>query len=91
MEMAAVMMKSVELDEKDGLRQHELLVQLKTENDGLRQLLAISRNNGSITTSKKEKRVEETEDTTSDSPATGTMVHKKKVTTSTSTQTDDGV
>ena len=48
MEMAAVMMKAVDLDEKDSSREHELLIQLRTENEGLRQLLAITRQNGNL-------------------------------------------
>lgn len=95
MEMAAVMMKSVDLDEKDSLRQHELLVQLKAENDGLRQLLAISRSNGSITTAKK-KDPEPVLESEQESGTTATMIPKKKAsssssTTSTATQTEDTV
>lgn len=45
MEMAAVMMKAVDLDEAVASRDQELLAQLQLENQGLRELLNISRIN----------------------------------------------
>lgn len=47
-EMAAVMKESVKLDEAANSHQQELLSRLITENKGLRELLDISRKNGSI-------------------------------------------
>ena len=46
MEMAAVMMKAVDLDEAVASHDQELLAQLQMENQGLRELLEISRSNG---------------------------------------------
>jgi len=47
-EMAAVMKESVKLDEAASNQQQELLSRLITENKGLRELLDISRKNGSL-------------------------------------------
>jgi hypothetical protein len=95
MEMAAVMMKAVELDEKDSSKDQEVLMQLRTENQGLRQLLAISRQNGSqaqrMTNSSKavaaanagNNEVEEDDDDNSQGSVDGkaTMIPKRKITT----------
>lgn len=46
MEMAAVMMKAVDLDDSTVIHDQELVAQLRQENQGLRELLSIARNNG---------------------------------------------
>ena len=88
MEMAAVMMKAVELDEKDSLHQHELLVQLRTENEGLRQMLAITRQNGNNLLQQQQQQQspaavadDRTSERRPDEPFTGstaTMIPKRK-------------
>ena len=91
MEMAAVMMKAVDLDEKDSTREHEMLVQLKTENEGLRQLLAITRQNGNLAQATgSRKAVAVPNDDAGDADAAGgtaTMIPKKKTTKSIAIQT----
>lgn len=42
-EMAAVMMKAIDLDEANDARQAELIAQLRTENKGLKELLFIAK------------------------------------------------
>lgn len=43
-DMTAVMMKAIEMDEGETHKETEQMAQLKVENDGLRELLKISRN-----------------------------------------------
>ncbi|RWS28453.1 eukaryotic translation initiation factor 4 gamma 2-like protein, partial [Leptotrombidium deliense] len=57
-EMAAVMKKSVEIDEVVNCHDKQLLAQLKVENDGLREMLNIAKIQGSLTWDKQEKEVQ---------------------------------
>ncbi|XP_010121469.1 PREDICTED: FGFR1 oncogene partner 2, partial [Chlamydotis macqueenii] len=42
-EMAAVMRKAIEIDEKHGCKEQERIIQLEQENKGLREILQITR------------------------------------------------
>ncbi|RWS03661.1 FGFR1 oncogene partner 2-like protein [Dinothrombium tinctorium] len=57
-EMAAVMKKSVEVDDQNHFKDQQLLAQLRIENDGLREMLNIAKVQGSVTTAKEEKEVQ---------------------------------
>ncbi|XP_054160213.1 FGFR1 oncogene partner 2 homolog [Oppia nitens] len=47
-EMASVMNESILMDDKNSLKEQELIAKLKTENKALRELLQIARANGSL-------------------------------------------
>lgn len=53
-EMAAVMWKAVELDEDTDMRNQEMISQLRTENQTLRELVMASRSLGSLSDSLRE-------------------------------------
>ena len=48
-EMAAVMMKAIDLDEANDARRMELIAELRTENKGLKELLFIAKANNQVT------------------------------------------
>ena len=52
-EMVAVMKKAAEVEDQEAIRQEQIISQLRTENQGLRNMLAIASNFGSIANSNK--------------------------------------
>ncbi|TRY74004.1 hypothetical protein TCAL_10588 [Tigriopus californicus] len=67
-EMASIMQNSLKLDEENEVQDQEIRTRLLTENRGLRELLEISRRNGSVTTSKSRPKYISQECQTEDNP-----------------------
>lgn len=56
LEMASVMRKAIEIDEENDCQQKMILSQLRTENQGLREMLAVAKKSGSISLSETDQR-----------------------------------